>query len=69
MLEGLALSLLNTLASFIFENYLKDNYTVTYGVPHWFYKENQNELCSFDYIHGNYIYIETQEFLYFLNID
>ena len=62
MLEGLALSLLNTLASFIFENYLKDNYTVTYGVPNWFYKESQNELCSFDYIYGNYIYVDKLKY-------
>ena len=58
MLEGVALSLLNTLASFIFENYLKENYTATYGVPNWFYKESQNELCSFEYINGNYIYLD-----------
>ena len=56
---GLALALTNTLASFLFEQYLYS--TVEYDIdnaPSWFYQEAADEMCTFTYKTGKLESIE-----------
>ncbi|QEP42842.1 hypothetical protein D5085_06690 [Ectothiorhodospiraceae bacterium BW-2] len=59
MLEGLLLSLVNTLASFLFEQYLKSTTEVEVdGAPRWYYHEEASKFCTFNFIDGDYYLLE-----------
>jgi len=55
MLEGIALTLIKTLASFIFNQYLVSTQTIEIdGAPNWYYQSESEKICSFSVIDGDY---------------
>jgi hypothetical protein len=54
MLEGLALALLKTLATYMFEGYLHSTDEVKIdGAPGWFYVQEDDQMCAFSYTDGS----------------
>jgi len=55
MLEGIALTIIKTMVSFMFEQYL---YTVKdvniENAPNWYYQQESEKICSFSVIDGDY---------------
>lgn len=59
MLEGIALSLINTLISFMFEQYLHTTQEIKIdGAPSWYYQENNKNICSYTYLNGEFYNID-----------
>jgi len=59
MLEGLALSLVKTLATFLFDKYLRSTEQVKVdGAPSWYYTQEDRKVCTYTFIDGDYRYID-----------
>jgi len=55
MLEGIALTLIKTLAGFMFNQYLNTTQTIEIdGAPNWYYQSESDKVCTFAVVDGDY---------------
>jgi len=60
MIEGLALALMKTLASFLFKNYvLMQSKVDIEGAPSWYMNPKSSHVCVYDHQYGSYSAIDT----------
>jgi hypothetical protein len=63
MFETIALSLLKTLSSFLFQQYLDStNEIYLDDAPSWYYQKESGQICSYSFVDGNYEKIDTLKF-------
>lgn len=60
MIEGIALALMKTLASFLFKNYvLMQSKVDIEGAPSWYMNPKSSNVCVYDHQSGSYSAIDT----------
>jgi len=63
MLEGIALSLIKTMLTFMFEQYLHTTQEIKIdGAPPWYYQNEDAKICSYSVVDGDYRNIDILKY-------